>query len=104
LAKEGSAAYDALSQKFLDEKERQLQALEEQIGARAARRREAAEAKQRAAQGQEEQERKRIQALAEAHLAAQEKFAAFRTTMQKRRRVAFKGGFSQTPLEPFNRT
>lgn len=104
LAKEGSAAYDALSQKFLDEKQRQLEALEGQLEARAGRRREAEEAKHREAQAQEEQERQRILALVETRRVAQEKFATLKTTMQKRRRVTFKGGFSQAPLEPFNRT
>lgn len=104
LAKEGSAAYDALSQKFLDEKQRQLEALEGQLEARAARRREAEEAKLREVQAQGEQERQRIHALMETRRVAQEKFMTLKTTMQKRRKVTFKGGFSQAPLEPFNRT
>lgn len=104
MAKEGSAAYDALSQKFLDEKQRQLESLEGQLEARAARRQEADDAKQREARAQEERERQRIHALVESRRAAQEKFGTLKTTMQKRRRVTFKGGFSQAPLEPFNRT
>lgn len=104
LAKEGSAAYDALSKKFLDEKQRQLESLGGQLEARAARRREAEEAKRREAQAQEDKERQRIEALAATRREAQAKFATLKTTMQKRRRVTFKGGFSQAPLEPFNRT
>lgn len=47
LAKQGSEAYDELTQKFVSEKERQLQALGERMEARTARRREAEEAKAR---------------------------------------------------------
>lgn len=45
LAKQGSEAYDELTQKFVSEKERQLQALGEQMEARTARRRQVEEAK-----------------------------------------------------------
>ena len=103
LAKQGSEAYDELTQKFIKEKERQLKALGERMEARTASRRQAEEMKVQEQLALEEKERKRIEALMESRKAAQEKFNELAARIQARKKVTFKGGFSQAPLEPFNK-
>jgi hypothetical protein len=103
MAKRGQEEYDELSKKYRDEKERQLSALEQQVEQRRKRRQEVEEQRIRELKEQQERDRLKLEAELARRRSAQERLQLMRTQIHSRKRLFFKGGFSQAPLEPFNR-
>lgn len=103
LADKGQQEYDELTKKYLRERERQQEGLEESVAQRRQRKQEADEARERERVEQEEKELQRQRALMEKQRLAQEKCNELRAALHSRKRVTFKGGFSKTPLEQFNK-
>jgi hypothetical protein len=103
LANAGQQAYDELSRKYLGEKDKQLQAAQEKIEARLEAKRARDEAKEEERREQEAAEEARIKAGMEARREAKEKMNGILAQMSSMKTLMFKGGFSVSPLETFNR-
>lgn len=103
LADKGQQEYDELTKKYLRERERQQEALEEATTERRQRKEESDETRERERVEQEEKELQRQKALMEKQRLAQERCNELTAAIHSRKRVAFKGGFSKTPLEQFNK-
>lgn len=94
LAKRGQQEYDALATVYMTERERQDAALEAGLAARAQRRRELDEAREREKREQEEHERQQYLAQMEQQRKAEEQCAKLRAEIQSRKKLLYKGGFS----------
>jgi len=103
LADKGQQEYDELTKKYLRERERQQEALEDAAAERRQRKQDADGIRERDRAEQEEKELQRRRALMEKQRLAQEKCNELTVAIHSRKRVTFKGGFSKTPLEQFNK-